>query len=112
MIRRPPRSTLFPYTTLFRSIDRGALGPTLIGKGSKIDNLVQIAHNVILGEHCLLVSQSGVAGSTKLGDYVVLGGQVGLAGHLKIGNRATVAAQSGVMHDIPDGDKWFGYPAQ
>ncbi len=94
------------------TIDRGALGPTLIGRGSKIDNLVQIAHNVTLGEHCLLVSQAGVAGSTKLGDYVVLGGQVGLAGHLKIGNRATVAAQSGVMHDIPEGEKWFGYPAQ
>jgi UDP-3-O-[3-hydroxymyristoyl] glucosamine N-acyltransferase len=94
------------------TIDRGALGPTRIGKGSKIDNLVQIAHNVTVGEHCLVVSQAGIAGSTRLGDYVVLGGQVGLAGHLKIGHRATVAAQSGVMHDIPDGEKWFGYPAQ
>ena len=94
------------------AIDRGALGPTIIGKGSKIDNLVQIAHNVTLGEHCLLVSQVGIAGSTKLGNYVVLGGQVGLAGHLKIGNRVTIAAQSGVMHSIEDGEKWFGYPAQ
>jgi UDP-3-O-[3-hydroxymyristoyl] glucosamine N-acyltransferase len=94
------------------TIDRGALGPTVIGKGSKIDNLVQIAHNVTLGEHCLVVSQAGVAGSTKLGNYVILGGQVGLAGHLKIGNRASIAAQSGVMHNIPDGEKWFGYPAQ
>jgi len=94
------------------TVDRGALGPTIIGKGSKIDNLVQIAHNVVLGEHCLIVSQAGIAGSTKLGSYVVLGGQVGLAGHLKIGNRVQVAAQSGVMHDIPDSQKWIWTPAQ
>ncbi|MGA2662285.1 MAG: UDP-3-O-(3-hydroxymyristoyl)glucosamine N-acyltransferase [Verrucomicrobiota bacterium] len=94
------------------AIDRGALGPTVIGKGSKIDNLVQIAHNVTLGEHCLIVSQAGIAGSTKLGNYVVLAGQVGLAGHLKIGNRVSIAAQSGVMHNIPDGEKWFWTPAQ
>ena len=94
------------------TIDRGALGSTVIGKGSKIDNLVQIAHNVEIGEHCLLVAQSGIAGSSKLGNYVVLAGQVGIAGHLKIGNQVTVAAQSGVMNNIPDGEKWFGYPAQ
>jgi UDP-3-O-[3-hydroxymyristoyl] glucosamine N-acyltransferase len=94
------------------TIDRGALGPTVIGKGTKIDNLVQIAHNVVMGEHCLIVSQAGIAGSTKLGNYVVLGGQVGLAGHLKIGNRVQVAAQSGVMHDIPDSQKWIWTPAQ
>jgi len=94
------------------TIDRGALGPTIIGKGTKIDNLVQVGHNVIFGEHCLVVSQAGIAGSTKLGSYVVLGGQVGLAGHLKIGDRVTVAAQSGVMHDIPDGQKWIWTPAQ
>ena len=94
------------------TIDRGALGPTIIGKGAKIDNLVQIAHNVTLGEHCIIVSQAGIAGSTKLGNYVVLGGQVGLAGHLKIGNRVSVAAQSGVMNNIPDGEKWIWTPAQ
>lgn len=94
------------------TIDRGALGPTIIGRGTKIDNLVQIGHNVLIGEHCLVVAQAGIAGSTKLGHYVTLAGQVGLAGHLKIGNRVTVAAQSGVMHDIPDGEKWFGTPAQ
>jgi UDP-3-O-[3-hydroxymyristoyl] glucosamine N-acyltransferase len=94
------------------TIDRGALGPTIIGKGTKIDNLVQIAHNVIVGEHCVIVSQAGVAGSTKLGNYVILGGQVGLAGHLKIGNRVSVAAQSGVMNNIPDGEKWLWTPAQ
>jgi UDP-3-O-[3-hydroxymyristoyl] glucosamine N-acyltransferase len=94
------------------TIDRGALGPTVIGKGTKIDNLVQIAHNVQIGEHCLVVAQAGVAGSTRLGNYVTLAGQVGLAGHLRIGDRVTVAAQSGVMHDIKDDEKWFGTPAQ
>ncbi len=94
------------------AIDRGALGSTIIGKGSKIDNLVQIAHNVEIGEGSILVSQVGIAGSAKLGSYVVLAGQVGIAGHLKIGNQVTVAAKSGVMHDIPDGEKWLGIPAQ
>jgi UDP-3-O-[3-hydroxymyristoyl] glucosamine N-acyltransferase len=94
------------------TIDRGALGPTVIGRGTKIDNLVQIAHNVIIGDNCLVVAQAGVAGSTQLGNYVVLGGQVGLAGHLKIGNHVRIGAQSGVMHDIRDGEKWLGYPAQ
>jgi len=94
------------------TIDRGALGSTVIGKGTKIDNLVQIAHNVVIGDHCLIVAQVGIAGSTILGNYVTLAGQVGLAGHLKIGNRVTIAAQSGVMDNIPDGEKWFGYPAQ
>jgi UDP-3-O-[3-hydroxymyristoyl] glucosamine N-acyltransferase len=94
------------------TIDRGALGPTVIGKGTKIDNLVQIAHNVTFGEHCLVVSQTGIAGSTKLGNYVILAGQAGLAGHLKIGNHVSVGAQSGVMHNIPDGETWLWTPAQ
>lgn len=94
------------------SIDRGALGPTVIGKGTKIDNLVQIAHNVIIGDHCLVISQVGVAGSTKIGNYVILAGQAGIAGHLKIGNRATIAAQAGVMTNIGDGEKYLGSPAQ
>jgi UDP-3-O-[3-hydroxymyristoyl] glucosamine N-acyltransferase len=94
------------------TVDRGALGPTIIGRGAKIDNLVQIAHNVTVGEHCIIVSQAGIAGSTKLGNYVQIGGQVGLGGHLKIGNRVSIAAQSGVMNNIPDGEKWFGSPAQ
>jgi UDP-3-O-[3-hydroxymyristoyl] glucosamine N-acyltransferase len=94
------------------TIDRGALGPTIVGKGTKIDNLVQIAHNVIIGENCLVIAQVGIAGSTKLGNYVTLAGQVGIAGHLKIGNQVIVAAQSGVMHDIPDKGKWLGAPAQ
>jgi UDP-3-O-[3-hydroxymyristoyl] glucosamine N-acyltransferase len=94
------------------TVDRGALGPTIIGRGTKIDNLVQVAHNVTIGENCLLVAQVGVAGSTRVGNYVILAGQVGVAGHLKIGNRVSVAAQSGVMNNIPDGEKWLGAPAQ
>ena len=94
------------------TVDRGALGSTVIGKGTKIDNLVQVAHNVQIGEHCIIISQVGIAGSTKIGNYVILAGQAGLAGHLKIGNQAIVAAQAGVMLDIPDGGKWLGSPAQ
>jgi UDP-3-O-[3-hydroxymyristoyl] glucosamine N-acyltransferase len=94
------------------TIDRGALGPTIIGRGTKIDNLVQIAHNVTVGEHCLVVAQVGVAGSTAIGKHTTLAGQAGIAGHLKIGDQVIVAAQSGVMHDIPDGGKWLGSPAQ
>jgi len=94
------------------TIDRGALGATRIGRGTKIDNLVQIAHNVVIGEHCLIISQVGIAGSSKLGNYVILAGQAGVAGHLTIGNQVTVAAQAGVMHNIPDGEKWLGAPAQ
>jgi UDP-3-O-[3-hydroxymyristoyl] glucosamine N-acyltransferase len=93
-------------------VDRGALGSTVIGKGTKIDNLVQIAHNVQIGEHCIVIAQVGIAGSTKLGQYVILAGQAGVGGHLKIGNQVTIGAQSGVMSDIPDGGKWLGSPAQ
>ncbi len=93
-------------------IDRGALGPTVIGRGTKVDNLVQVGHNVVVGDHCILCGQAGISGSTKIGRYTTLAGQVGLAGHLKIGSEVTIAAQSGVMHDIPDGQKWFGTPAQ
>jgi len=94
------------------TVDRGALGATVIGKGTKIDNLVQIAHNVQIGEHCLIIAQVGIAGSTRLGNYVVLAGQVGIGGHLKIGNQATIGAQSGVMTDVPDKATWLGAPAQ
>ncbi|HWY29122.1 MAG TPA: UDP-3-O-(3-hydroxymyristoyl)glucosamine N-acyltransferase [Candidatus Acidoferrum sp.] len=94
------------------TIDRGALGATSIGKGTKIDNQVHIAHNVEIGEHCILCGQVGLAGSAKMGNYVVLAGQVGIAGHLKIGNQVTVGSKAGVMHDIPDGQTWLGTPAQ
>ncbi|HUC83687.1 MAG TPA: UDP-3-O-(3-hydroxymyristoyl)glucosamine N-acyltransferase, partial [Candidatus Acidoferrales bacterium] len=94
------------------SVDRGALGSTIIGKGTKIDNLVQVAHNVEIGEYSILCAQVGVAGSAKLGKFCVLAGQVGIAGHLKIGNRVTIGSKSGVMHNIPDGETWLGIPAQ
>jgi UDP-3-O-[3-hydroxymyristoyl] glucosamine N-acyltransferase len=94
------------------TIDRGALGATSIGKGTKIDNQVHIGHNVEVGEHCLLCGQVGIAGSAKLGNYVVIAGQVGIAGHLTIGNRVTIGSKAGVMHNIPDGETWLGMPAQ
>jgi UDP-3-O-[3-hydroxymyristoyl] glucosamine N-acyltransferase len=93
------------------TIDRAALGETVIGEGTKIDNLVQIAHNVRVGKHCLLVSQVGIAGSTELGDYVVVAGQSGFSGHLKIGSGVQVAAKSAVLRDVPDNTKVMGNPA-
>jgi UDP-3-O-[3-hydroxymyristoyl] glucosamine N-acyltransferase len=94
------------------AVDRAALGSTVIGKGTKIDNLVQVGHNVTLGEHCILCGQVGIAGSTKVGSYVTMAGQVGVAGHLSIGSKATLGAQSGVMHNVPDGETWLFSPAQ
>ncbi|HEX9045963.1 MAG TPA: UDP-3-O-(3-hydroxymyristoyl)glucosamine N-acyltransferase, partial [Verrucomicrobiae bacterium] len=94
------------------SVDRATLGSTIIGRGSKIDNLVQVAHNVEIGEFSILCAQVGIAGSAKLGKFCVLAGQVGIAGHLKIGNQVTVGSKSGVMHNIPDGGQWLGIPAQ
>ncbi len=94
------------------TIDRGANRDTIIGEGTKIDNLVQIGHNVTVGRHCVIVSQVGISGSTELGDFVAIGGQGGLTGHLKIGMGAQIAAQSGVMTDIPAGERWGGAPAR
>jgi UDP-3-O-[3-hydroxymyristoyl] glucosamine N-acyltransferase len=85
------------------AIDRGRFGRTHIGEGVKIDNLVQIAHNVTIGAHSIIVSQTGISGSTSLGRYVTLAGQVGLAGHLTIGDKATITAQSGLNKDVPAG---------
>jgi UDP-3-O-[3-hydroxymyristoyl] glucosamine N-acyltransferase len=93
------------------TIDRAALGETVIGEGTKIDNLVQIGHNVKVGKHCLLVSQVGIAGSTELGDSVFVAGQSGFSGHLKIGHRVQVAAKSAVLTDVPDDTKVMGSPA-
>ncbi|MDD2229069.1 MAG: UDP-3-O-(3-hydroxymyristoyl)glucosamine N-acyltransferase [Candidatus Cloacimonetes bacterium] len=92
-------------------IDRATLGSTKIGKGTKLDNLVQIGHNCIIGEHSILCSQVGLAGSTVVGDYVYLAGQVGAAGHINIGNRAMVGAQSGVAGNIPEDALFLGTPA-
>jgi UDP-3-O-[3-hydroxymyristoyl] glucosamine N-acyltransferase len=93
------------------TIDRGAGPDTVIGAGCRIDNLVQIGHNVVLGRGCIVVAQAGIAGSTRLGDFVVLGGQAGLTGHLTIGAGAQVAAQAGVMDDVPPGAIYGGSPA-
>jgi UDP-3-O-[3-hydroxymyristoyl] glucosamine N-acyltransferase len=93
------------------TIDRARFGRTEIGRGTKIDNLVQIGHNVVTGEGCLLVAQSGVSGSTKLGHHVVLAGQAGLIGHLEMGDAAIITAQSGVTKDVPPGGVVSGSPA-
>jgi UDP-3-O-[3-hydroxymyristoyl] glucosamine N-acyltransferase len=93
-------------------VDRGTLGDTVVGRGTKVDNLVQIAHNVAVGPLSILVAQSGVAGSTKLGAGVVAGGQVGFVGHLHIGDGARFGAQAGVASDVPAGETWSGTPAR
>ena len=92
-------------------IDRGAGPDTVIGRGTWIDNLVQIGHNVRIGKGCVIVSQVGISGSTVIEDYAVLAGQVGVAGHLRIGMGARIAAQSGIMRDVPPGEEQMGYPA-
>jgi len=93
------------------TIDRGRFGKTQIGEGVKIDNLVQIAHNVTIGAHSIVVSQTGISGSTAVGRYVTLAGQVGLAGHLTVGDRATITAQSGLNKDVPAGAVLAGHHA-
>ena len=93
------------------TVDRGAMGDTVIGSGARIDNLVQVAHNVKLGRCCVLVSQVGIAGSCTFGDFVVAGGQSGFAGHLTINTGAQIGAQSGVMNDVPAGAVLLGSPA-
>jgi UDP-3-O-[3-hydroxymyristoyl] glucosamine N-acyltransferase len=94
------------------TVDRGSIGDTVIGNGCKIDNLVQIGHNVRMGEHCIVVSQVGISGSTRLGRFVTLGGQAGIKGHIRIGDGATVAGQAGVFGDVPAGATVSGYPAR
>ena len=92
-------------------IDRGALADTVIGKGSKLSNLIAFGHGSTLGEHSLIVALVGIAGSVKIGHHVTMAGQVGVAGHLKIGNNVTIAAQSGIMEDLPDQGIYIGAPA-
>ena len=93
------------------TIDRGAGPDTVIGQGTKIDNLVQIAHNVTIGRNCIIVSQVGISGSTKIGNFAMLGGQAGLTGHLTIGDGAQIAAQSGVIRNIEPGQQVGGTPS-
>ncbi len=92
------------------TVDRATLGKTVIGRGTKIDNQVQIAHNVSVGEDCLLVAQVGISGSTEIGHHVILAGQVGVAGHLKIGDNVVAGGRSGVTKDIPSDQKVSGFP--
>jgi UDP-3-O-[3-hydroxymyristoyl] glucosamine N-acyltransferase len=94
------------------TIDRGSIDDTVIGAGTKIDNLVHVAHNVRIGRLCLIMAQVGVAGSVRLGDGCVLAGQVGVSGHHTIGDGVRLAAQAGVFGDIPAGETWSGYPAR
>ena len=94
------------------TIDRATTGTTFVGRGTKIDNLVQIGHNVAIGENCILVAQVGIGGSTQLGKGVTLAGQSGLVGHIKIGDGATVGAQAGVTKSMPAGMTVSGYPAR
>ncbi len=94
------------------TVDRGAMSDTVIGEGTKIDNLVQIGHNVRIGRGCIIAGHCGLSGSVTLGDFVMLGGRVGVADHVSIGTGAQVAASSGLMHDIPSGERWAGLPAQ
>lgn len=94
------------------SIDRGALKDTIVGAGTKIDNLVQIGHNVVIGRSCVIVGQAGVAGSTELGDFVVIAGNAGVAGHLKVGTGAQIGGGSQIKDDVPPGGRYGGYPGR
>jgi len=94
------------------TVDRGSLGVTVIGQGTKIDNLVQIAHNVKVGRHCVIAAQTGISGSTEIGDYVVMGGQVGVADHVRIEQGAMIGGQAGIFGTIRKGAKVWGTPAR
>lgn len=93
------------------SIDRATVGSTIIGKGTKIDNLIQIAHNVKIGKHNVIAAQVGIAGSTSIGDWNMIGGQVGIVGHISVGNKVKVQAQSGINTNVKDGEILYGTPA-
>ncbi|MEM1377602.1 MAG: UDP-3-O-(3-hydroxymyristoyl)glucosamine N-acyltransferase [Pseudomonadota bacterium] len=94
------------------AVDRGTLSDTSIGQGTKIDNLVQVGHNVTIGASTVIAAHSGLSGSCKIGNFCMLGGRVGVADHVKVGDGARIAATSGVMHDVPAGEQWAGAPAQ
>lgn len=93
-------------------VDRATTGVTRIGTGSKLDNLVQVAHNVVIGPRTAISAQTGISGSTEVGEGVIMAGQVGVVGHIRIGDRAKLGAQSGISKSVPDDAEWFGYPAQ
>ena len=93
------------------SIDRATIGSTIIGEGTKIDNLIQIAHNVKIGKNNVIAAQAGIAGSTTIGNWNMIGGQVGIVGHINIGNQVKIQAQSGVNKNVKDGEALYGAPA-
>ena len=93
------------------SIDRATIGSTVIGKGTKVDNLIQIAHNVKIGKHNVIAAQAGIAGSTVVGDWNMIGGQVGIVGHINVGSQVKIQAQSGVNASVKDGETLYGTPA-
>ncbi len=94
------------------TIDRARFGKTIIGEGTKIDNLVQIGHNCVIGKHCLIVALCGISGSTRIGDYVTIAGQAATAGHVTIGDKATIAGRTGITTNLPGGETYSGFPAQ
>ena len=93
------------------TIDRATIGETIIKKGCKIDNLVQIAHNVEIDVNTVIAAQTGISGSTKIGKHVIIAGQVGTVGHIEVGDNAILGAKSGISKNVPAGELWFGYPA-
>lgn len=93
------------------TVDRATMGCTVVGAGTKLDNLIQVAHNVVIGKNTVVASQAGFAGSSRVGDNCMIGGQVGVAGHIAIGNRVQIGAQSGIPNNVPDGSVLMGYPA-
>ncbi len=93
------------------TIDRATMGSTRVGQGTKLDNLIQVAHNVEIGKNTVMAAQAGVAGSAKVGDNCMIGGQVGIAGHISVGNMVSVGAQSGIPNNVKDGSRIMGYPA-
>lgn len=93
------------------TVDRATMGATRVGRGTKLDNLIQVAHNAEIGESTVIAAQTGIAGSTKVGDWCMIGGQVGFAGHINIGNKVTIGAQSGIPNNLADGSRVMGYPA-
>lgn len=93
------------------TVDRATMGSTVIGRGTKLDNLIQAAHNTEIGCNTVIAAQTGIAGSTRIGDYCMIGGQVGFAGHIQVGDRVKIGAQSGIPNNVPDGARLMGYPA-
>jgi UDP-3-O-[3-hydroxymyristoyl] glucosamine N-acyltransferase len=94
------------------TIDRATLGQTIICRGCKLDNLIQVAHNVVIGENTVIAAQSGIAGSTKVGKNTIIGGQVGIVGHIELSDNLVIGAQSGVTKNFPEKTVIFGYPAR